>query len=102
MNKPDLSDPLYISPPNDETDPGLYLKPIPGQIVAIIEPGPLQQEYARLFAMAGVMRTLLESLADGNRPTTAALYCLDVIAGNIPMNRANITPDGRIHVSHDS
>ena len=50
--KANLTDLLFVSEPNDITDPGLYIKPIPGQVVAIIEPGPLQHQYAAMFAAA--------------------------------------------------
>ena len=50
---------LFISLPNDETDPGLFLKPIPGQIAAIVEPGPMQKRYAALLVSAPRMRANL-------------------------------------------
>lgn len=41
---------LHISDAND--GPWLYIKPVPGQIVATVEPGPDQRFYAALFASA--------------------------------------------------
>ena len=41
---------LHITDAND--GPELYIKPVPGQIVATVDPGPDQRFYAALFASA--------------------------------------------------
>jgi len=47
-----------------ESDHGEYvlIKPVPGQVVAHVDPGPLQEEYARLFAASPELLRALRSL----------------------------------------
>ena len=53
-----------------ESDHGEYvlIKPVPGQVVAHVDPGPLQDEYAKLFAASpeilGALHSLVLCLSD--------------------------------------
>lgn len=53
---------LYVQ----ESSEGDYLviKPVPGQIVAQVDPGPHMQEYARLFAAAPWLLACLNNLVE--------------------------------------
>ena len=50
--EPRLGQQLHISKPDDLTDGSLYLKPIPGYVVAVMEPIQKQAEFAALFMAA--------------------------------------------------
>ena len=69
---------LHITNAND--GPELYIKPVPGQIVATVEPGPDQRFYAALFASAPALlkaaRTLCAYMDQGG--ITAGQSDLDV------------------------
>lgn len=58
----ELEETLYVQ----ESDEGDYLliKPIPGQVVAQVDPGPRMQEYARLFAAAPWLLACLSNLVE--------------------------------------
>lgn len=54
---------LYVQ----EASEGDYLviKPVPGQVVAQVDPGPHMQDYARLFVAAPWLLACLKNLVDG-------------------------------------
>ena len=69
---------LHVTDAN--VGPELYIKPVPGQIVATVEPGPDQRFYAALFASAPALlkaaRTLCAYMDQGG--ITAGQSDLDV------------------------
>ena len=62
--QPRLSQRLHISKPEDTTDDSLYLKPIPGYVVAVMEPIERQAEFTAMFAAAFELFDALEVLHD--------------------------------------
>ena len=62
--QPRLSQRLHISKPEDTTDNSLFLKPIPGYVVAVMEPIERQAEFTAMFAAAFELFDALEVLHD--------------------------------------
>lgn len=76
---------LHITNAND--GPELYIKPVPGQIVATVDPGPDQRFYAALFAVAPELlkaaREVCAFMDHGAAPLTEQIERFDRLSKHV-------------------
>ena len=66
----------------------LVIKPVPGQVVAQVDPGPHMQEYARLFAAAPDLLSALEDVVASAQANCSGSLANAITAGQEAIKRA--------------